>query len=847
MRRLLLLLTATALGPGCACDDFSDDGALPPLGGGAPGPTGQGRVSGTVTPFQGAMASGQMTRVDPALRRAVKALGAPAPGAPPAPPRVTTVDRALMRPAPEALGSSGRLLGAREPLDFVPGELVVRLVERLPAERALELVKLPGLLATHGGFSSEHLHLVRYRRADTRAPPSAGETRELLTQLSTRPGVVFAELNFVHHPFSLPNDPLLSSMWHLPPINLSAAWAVERGASSVVTVAVVDTGIFAHPDLTARLLPGADLISDAARAMDGDGRDGDASDTGRDLPNGESSWHGTHCAGTIGASTDNGAGIAGVNWNARLVPVRVLGKGGGTSADIAAGMAWAAGLAVPGMPANAHPAQVVNLSLGGQGGPLAAYQDVIDQAAARNVLFVVAAGNDAADASDFTPCNQTGVLCIGATRPSGRRASYSNYGSRVDLMAPGGETAEDANGDGYPDGVLSTLRNDATGMPTYAFEQGTSMAAPHVAGVVSLMRARNPSLTFAQARQILVGTATAGSRCNEGCGAGLLNAHAALLRTTNSQPSGPARLSLSATDLFFTRGATSQRLTFNNTGGMPLDVRVAAVGAAAARLSFDGTQRLVGPGQSATVQISADLSGLQDGRTEAATVNVTSNGGAAAVGVKLRATGGSTRPVTVALVFQQGEEWKVAGVVDAPATQNYAFTVEAPAGRYFLVGLQDANGNGQFEDDEPIGLWPNSDSPKELTLAAGQAVTGRDFVVAPQRSVTGDEARLIGAACADDATCGEGGVCAVAFPGGYCTRDCSASACPAGSKCASGETVALCLDTCTAPRSGRSTCRASYVCEADGTGQGFCVPSCATLQDFCEAPQRCNTTSGYCE
>ena len=844
MRRLVLLLAVTAVVPGCSCDDFFEEEPPPPTGGGLAGPGGTGgRVSGTVTPFQGATSWRGQARVDGAMRRALESRTLPANEVS----RVQGIDRLLSTPPRPVLTATGRLHGAHEPQRIVASELIVRLTEKLPAERALELLKLPGLVASHGGFSSEYLHLIKFRRQGTLKPLSVGETLELVAPLASRRGVVFVEPNAVHHPLAVPNDNLYPAMWHLPPINMPAAWDVERGTSAAVTVAVVDTGIFAHPDLTPRVLPGADLISDPAISLDGDGRDNDPTDTGRDLPNGQSSWHGTHCAGTIGAATDNGNGIAGMNWNARIVPVRVLGKGGGTTADIAAGLTWAAGLTVPGMPANPNPAQVVSVSLGGEGDPRQIYQDVIDQAAARNVIFVVAAGNDNIDASRFTPCNQSGVLCIGATRFNGRRASYSNFGSRIDVMAPGGEVAEDANGDGYPDGVLSTLRNDDTGMPTYVFEQGTSMATPHVAGLVSLMRARNPTLTFAQVRQILVDTANPASRCNEGCGAGLINAHAALLRTTNSQPTGPARLSMSASDLFFTQASTTQTLTLTNTGGMPLTVTVAGGGANGSRLSFDVTQRTIAPGQSGAVQISANLQGLTEGRAEAATVSVTSNGGNASVGVKLRAGGASGRPVTVALVFQQGEEWKVGGAVDAQAAQNFAFTVTAPPGRYFLLGAQDANGNGQFEDNEPLGLWPNTDSPREIVLADGQVLNGNNFVVAPQGNVSGNESRLIGSACTDDSTCGQGGICGTGFPGGYCTQDCSTTSCPLASKCLSGETVSLCLDTCTAPRAGRSTCRQDYVCENDGTGQGVCIPACTTIQDFCDAPLRCNASSGYCE
>src|SRR5439155_7037218 len=146
------------------------------------------------------------------------------------------------------------------------------------------------------------------------------------------------------------------------------------------------------------------------------------------------------------------------------------------------------------------------------------------------------------------------------------------YGARVDLMAPGGEVAEDSNGDGYPDGVLSTVKDDSNGMPAYKFMNGTSMATPHVAGIVSLLKSRIPSVTFAQAKQALTATANKDSQCSEGCGAGLVNVAAALQQLTGVGPTGPARLSLGTAELFFSPAQTQQVLQVTNTGGQTLDV-----------------------------------------------------------------------------------------------------------------------------------------------------------------------------------------------------------------------------------------------------------------------------------
>ncbi len=339
-----------------------------------------------------------------------------------------------------------------------------------------------------------------------------------------------------------PNDPNYSSQWHykyIPGtsqgINLPNAWDITTGSSSVV-VAVLDTGIRPHADIASRLVGGYDMIADATTANDGNGRDSDPSDPGDWCPPNfpTSSWHGTHVAGTIGASTNNGMGVAGVDWNASLLTVRVLGKCGGYLSDISDGIYWASGLPVSGVPTNTNPADVINMSLGGSGSCGSTYQNAINAAVGNGSVIVVAAGNSNAPASNYRPASCNNVISVASSTITGDRAYYSNYGSAVDVAAPGGETAISS------EGVLSTLNTGSTtpGSDSYAWYQGTSMAAPHVAGVASLMRAVDGSLTPAQIEQTLKTTARAfpsGSGCNSaGCGAGIIDAFDALSSLSGS-------------------------------------------------------------------------------------------------------------------------------------------------------------------------------------------------------------------------------------------------------------------------------------------------------------------------
>ena len=370
----------------------------------------------------------------------------------------------------------------------------------------------------------------------------------ILDKLNALPEVVYAEPDHIMQHTTIPNDTLFPEQWHyFAPsagsfgINLPPAWELIQGLPDdlpSVVVAVIDTGITDHIEFADQTVPGFDFIKDELVANDGDGRDPDPSDPGdwitaeesaegffQGCPVRDSSWHGTHVAGIIAAATNNNDGVAGINWTAKILPVRVLGKCGGYSSDIVDGMRWAAGLSVPGVPDNENPAKVLNLSLGGPGPCSVSIQNAITDINAVGATMVAAAGNNSVDASGFQPANCHGVITVAATNKAGHKASYSNFGTIVDISAPGGDSSA---------GILSTVDSGTKGPigDTYDWYIGTSMAAPHVSGVASLLYALDDSLQSHQVIQILQSSVTpfaAGSSCTtSNYGSGIVNALSAL-------------------------------------------------------------------------------------------------------------------------------------------------------------------------------------------------------------------------------------------------------------------------------------------------------------------------------
>jgi serine protease len=379
---------------------------------------------------------------------------------------------------------------------------------------------------------------------------SATEAEAVNSKLESQSAVRAADTSVRFHATQT-NDTYFSAQWDLNNasgstygVHAEDAWPISRGSGSVV--AVIDSGITVHSDLTGssaiiggNVVAGYDFISDPRYSNDGDGYDADPTDV---VPADE--YHGTHVAGTVAAITDNGKGVAGVAPEAKVQPLRVLGVDGGSEEDIIAAIRWAAGLSVSGLASNPTKADVINLSLGGSGTCRFALQSAINDAVAAGTAVVVAAGNGDSQGngialSNTMPADCANVIRVTASTRAGGLATYSNFGTTstpATISAPGGSGTS-----GSTDSIVSTWHNPDTNTEDYAGMAGTSMAAPHVSGILALMKAANPSLSVAQLTTLLTSTAKPlSSACAASkCGAGIANAPGATAAVTSPYVSQP--------------------------------------------------------------------------------------------------------------------------------------------------------------------------------------------------------------------------------------------------------------------------------------------------------------------
>jgi serine protease len=635
---------------------------------------------------------------------------------------------------------------------FVPGEILVKLKPDAAGIRrgASDLAITYGLSASSATLPAATLLRIASPPASSKPgklSPILGipgqedtalkaQTLDTIRALRTDPTVAYAEPNFLRQPAAVPNDEFFGLQWHHAAIQLPQAWEFTIGSANVI-VAVLDTGVVTdHPDLQSRLVAGYDFISDPIRANDGDGIDPDPNDTGDHPDRRVSSFHGTHVAGILGAATNNRIGVAGVTWQTRIMPLRVSGVGGASDADLAQAIRYAAGLSNASGTLPAEPADIINISLAAPGFSHTLHNAIRD-AIAEGVIVVAAAGNQNTS-SLFYPASHAGVISVAAVDRVLQKAAYSNFGSTIDVAAPGGNIDVDRDGDGFVDGILSTSGNDA-GRFLYEFFAGTSMASPQVAGVLALMLAVNPHLTLADIEQLLAGTHPdtrmqitrdlGPPGYDEIFGHGLIDASQAVL-AAQSIPGGDATtpseavLAVSATSLHFESYRSALPIEMTNTGSGTLQIT---------HITADVPWITITPA-SGTVPVTAyaivDRADLATG-VYAATLYITADTSEGdhtmAIAVTMEVgedTMGDIGP-TFVLVLDAETSHTVAHV-QTDASQDYAFTTPIlPPGTYRIVAGTDRDDDGVIcETGDACGI-----SLAPVVIASGQPMTGLRLVV----------------------------------------------------------------------------------------------------------------------
>jgi serine protease len=401
--------------------------------------------------------------------------------------------------------------GAQPPVPLAASEVevIVNLADdRDDLEATLEARYGFDLRLNSAYADEENLFLVRVPSADADA---------LIARLSAEDGIDHAEVNGQMEGLGfVPNDPLYMFQWNLDQVNAEDAWSLSTGDG--VVVAVIDTGV-AYQDDNSRLRKRGVQMPDLKQTRVVGGYDFVDDDTAPYDQQG----HGTHVAGTIAQSTDNGYGVAGLAFNAKIMPIRVLdGEGRGSFSDVADGIRFAAD----------NGAQVINLSLGGFF-PSAEVKAAVQHAHNKGVVVVAAAGNSGSRAKSY-PAAFDQVIAVAATQYDRQPTFYSNFGSYVDIAAPGGNTLVDQDGDGKPDGIMQeTLKRGPDGRalmePAFALYMGTSMAAPHVAAAAALLVAQGVS-NPAEVERLLVETAKTDKGWDKDYGRGILDVSAATQR-----------------------------------------------------------------------------------------------------------------------------------------------------------------------------------------------------------------------------------------------------------------------------------------------------------------------------
>lgn len=594
---------------------------------------------------------------------------------------------------------------------------------------------------------------LRQTQAAANAASDRAQTLEWIRTLRAAPGVLAAEPNYHYHAMAISpeTNPLYSQQWNYPLIDLPNAWQAVGNPGEGVRVAVLDTGLFSstpstptgwHPDLNSNVaLPGSGYSDFVTGDVDIDGqpgRDFNPANPGNGRAD-ATAFHGTHVAGIV-AALDNTRGGIGVAPMATLMPIRVLGRDGvGSLSDIIAAIDGMAALDATSRP------DVINLSLGSDANSdqlRAAIQRAIDA----GIIVVAAAGNKGTNEPVY-PAAFPNMIAVGAVDAGRQRASYSSYGSWLDLVAPGGDASRDGNGDNQGDVIISTWGSDSGGTftPNYAGIQGTSMAAPHVSGVLALMRQQNAALTQSDIlARLRNGYLTDPLGPSAEYGAGLINA----LKAVDNAADGSISSFVTASPgtLQFSGSVTSQQVDLAVVPSKDSDAVLPTINKDMVPSWLDVT---IGSRSGNTRTLSATITDESAARQAEVTVNYQDADSAAKtlvipVNVQLgdqpALRNAGRHFVLLVTTDDKRETVAEASVVAQDGRYTFAFD-EVPNGEYFLVAGTDMDNDGYIcQSGEACAEYPTNGLPQPITKGDGP-ISGITLTTSFARS-TADSASL---------------------------------------------------------------------------------------------------------
>ena len=676
----------------------------------------------------------------------------------------------------EFLSANTQVTGSIEP-EFIPGEIIVRYKPGLEPSGIQSLSTISAFVeqrsSGHAGSGVRSvLRLAEYERLSLSVDAVKDRTLREIEWLNSQPHVLYAQPNYIYRPLALgtqPNDTAYSVQWHYPLIKWDHVWDENLVTDlSDVIVAVIDTGIMRenwiksssnHEDFggtgASPFVDEYDFILNDNYSLDGHidpGRDNDATDMGDHPDPSEASFHGTHVAGTIGAYTNNSLGVASMAGrnssltSVKIMPLRAMGFGGGSTDDIVEAIKYAARLDNASGTLPSVKADIINMSFGGTGQDQD-LENAINDAFNEDIVLVAAAGNTGSSIP-FYPASYDNVISVSAVDIGGDIAYYSNYGSTIDVAAPGGDLSYNLNFDDInevevADGVLSTFTriiDNQADTGTYYVSQGTSMAAPHVAGLAALIKAADPLLSAAEIRSIIenstIDVGVAGE--DNFYGHGLINAYASVHAALGTLPADQDPVLFPNPKLLKLQGDNpSTTFTLQNIGNTLSDISITDIVPKnnVSWLDIDYSPGNVEAGLD--VQISIDSSSIADGSTHIEMLTIEAESGVADeyVYVLYNVSGFPNRVFidigTLYVIAEDAETGRIAAIEPTTYSLQYEYAIRNLAtGSYIIKASTDHDGDGEyFESEDAIGIYKNSLDIVAIDVTAGYVKEGISFQV----------------------------------------------------------------------------------------------------------------------